>query len=155
MIGALVRFVDALRAERVAVSPAELLDAGRALELVGPERRSEVNIVPGLAVIILTMTLVLFTAVALVRERERGNLELLITTPVHPLELMIGKLVPYIFVGLTQIIIILGLGWLVFNVPMQGKLHDLIAVTLPFIAASLTLGLLLSTIASTRCRPCR
>jgi ABC-2 type transport system permease protein len=74
----------------------------------------------------------------------------LITTPVHPLELMIGKLVPYIFVGLVQIIIILGLGWLVFDVPMQGKLLDLIAVTLPFIAASLTLGLLLSTVASTQ-----
>ena len=105
---------------------------------------------PGLAVIILTMTLVLFTAVALVREREHGNLELLITTPIHPLELMVGKLVPYIFVGLVQIIIILGLGWLVFNVPLQGELHDLVAVILPFIAASLTLGLLLSTIAATQ-----
>lgn len=115
-----------------------------------PERRSEVNIVPGLAVIILTMTLVLFTAVALVREREYGNLELLITTPIHPLELMVGKLVPYIFVGLAQIIIILGLGWLVFNVPLQGSLLDLVAVTLPFIAASLTLGLLLSTVAETQ-----
>ncbi|HEY6132267.1 MAG TPA: ABC transporter permease, partial [Halioglobus sp.] len=115
-----------------------------------PERRSEVNIVPGLAVIILTMTLVLFTAVALVRERERGNLELLITTPIHPLELMMGKLVPYIFVGLIQITIILGLGWLVFDVPLQGELHHLIAVILPFIAASLTLGLLLSTIVETQ-----
>ncbi len=115
-----------------------------------PERRSEVNIVPGLSVIILTMTLVLFTAVGLVREREHGNLELLITTPIHPLELMVGKLVPYIFVGLIQIIIILGLGWLVFNVPLQGELHHLVAVILPFIAASLTLGLLLSTIAETQ-----
>ena len=68
-----------------------------------PERRSEVNIVPGLTAIILTMTLVLFTAVALVRERERGNLELLITTPIRPLELMVAKLVPYIFVGLVQV----------------------------------------------------
>jgi ABC-2 type transport system permease protein len=115
-----------------------------------PERRSEVNIVPGLAVIILTMTLVLFTAVGLVREREHGNLELLITTPVHPLELMVGKLVPYIFVGLVQIIIILGLGWLVFDVPLQGELHHLVAVILPFIGASLTLGLLISTIAETQ-----
>jgi len=115
-----------------------------------PERRSEVNIVPGLAVIILTMTLVLFTAVALVREREHGNLELLITTPIHPLELMVGKLVPYIFVGLVQIIIILGLGWLVFDVPLQGDLHHLVAVILPFVGASLTLGLLLSTIAKTQ-----
>jgi len=115
-----------------------------------PERRSEVNIVPGLTAIILTMTLVLFTSAALVRERERGNLELLITTPVHPLELMVGKLVPYIFVGLVQVTIILGLGWLVFAVPFQGSLLSLAAVTLPFIAASLTLGLLFSTLAETQ-----
>ena len=115
-----------------------------------PERRSEVNIVPGLTAIILTMTLVLFTAIALVRERERGNLELLITTPIRPLELMVAKLVPYIFVGLVQITIILGLGNLVFDVPFQGKILDLIAVTLPFIAASLTLGLLFSTLAATQ-----
>ena len=115
-----------------------------------PERRSEVNIVPGLTAIILTMTLVLFTAVALVRERERGNLELLITTPIHPLQLMVGKLVPYIFVGLVQIAIILGLGRLVFDVPFQGDVLDLAAVTLPFIAANLTLGLLFSTLAATQ-----
>jgi ABC-2 type transport system permease protein len=115
-----------------------------------PERRSEVNIVPGLTAIILTMTLVLFTAVALVRERERGNLELLITTPIHPLELMVAKLVPYIFVGLIQVTIILGLGNLVFDVPFQGQILDLVAVTLPFIAASLTLGLLFSTLAATQ-----
>jgi ABC-2 type transport system permease protein len=115
-----------------------------------PERRSEVNIVPGLTAIILTMTLVLFTAVALVRERERGNLELLITTPIRPLELMVAKLVPYIFVGLVQITIILGLGYLVFDVPFQGTLLDLVAVTLPFIAACLTLGLLFSTLAKTQ-----
>jgi ABC-2 type transport system permease protein len=115
-----------------------------------PERRSEVNIVPGLTAIILTMTLVLFTAVALVRERERGNLELLITTPIHPLELMVGKLVPYIFVGLIQVTIILGLGRLLFNVPFQGEILSLAAVTLPFIAASLALGLLFSTLAETQ-----
>tara|TARA_R110002110_G_scaffold205066_5_gene416838 strand:+ start:13711 stop:14817 length:1107 start_codon:yes stop_codon:yes gene_type:complete len=115
-----------------------------------PERRSQVNIVPGLAAIILTMTLVLFTAVALVRERERGNLELLITTPIRPLELMIGKLVPYIFVGIVQIIIILGLGRLLFDVPFQGGLLSLTLVTLPFIAANLALGLLFSTLAATQ-----
>lgn len=115
-----------------------------------PERRSEVNIVPGLTAIILTMTLTLFTAVSLVREREHGNLELLITTPIRPLELMVGKLVPYIFVGIIQITIILGLGQLVFNVPFQGKLLNLAAVTLPFIAANLSLGLLFSTLATTQ-----
>lgn len=115
-----------------------------------PERRSQVNIVPGLTAIILTMTMILFTSVALVRERERGNMELLITTPIRPLELMVGKLVPYVFVGLIQVTIILGLGWLVFSVPFQGALIDLIVITLAFIAASLTLGLLISTLATTQ-----
>ncbi len=80
-----------------------------------PERRSQVNIVPGLTAIILTMTMILFTSVALVRERERGNLELLITTPIHPLELMVGKLVPYVFVGLIQITIILTMTMILFT----------------------------------------
>ncbi len=115
-----------------------------------PERRSQVNIVPGLTAIILTMTMILFTSIALVRERERGNMELLITTPIHPLELMIGKLLPYIFVGVVQIAIILGLGRLVFDVPFQGDYASLIIVTLTFIAASLTLGLLISTVAKTQ-----
>ena len=115
-----------------------------------PERRSEVNIVPGLTAIILTMTMILFTSVALVRERERGNMELLITTPIRPLELMLGKLLPYVFVGLIQITIILGLGRLVFNVPFQGAFLDLSVITLAFIAASLALGLLISTIAKTQ-----
>ena len=115
-----------------------------------PERRSAMNIVPGLTAIILTMTMILFTSVALVRERERGNMELLITTPIRPLELMLGKLLPYVFVGLIQIVIILGLGKLVFNVPFQGALLDLSVITLAFIGASLALGLLISTIAKTQ-----
>jgi ABC-2 type transport system permease protein len=115
-----------------------------------PERRSEVNIVPGLPAIILTMTMILFTSIALVREKERGNLELLITTPVRPLELMIGKLVPYVFIGLIQISIILGLGHLVFNVPFNGAYSSLAVITLTFIGASLSLGLLISTFAATQ-----
>ncbi len=115
-----------------------------------PARRSEVNVVPGLTAIILTMTLILFTSMALVRERERGNLELLITTPVRSLELMIGKLVPYIFVGLIQITIVLGLGHLVFQVPFNGDLASLGVITLTFIGASLSLGLLISTFARTQ-----
>ncbi len=115
-----------------------------------PERRSQVNVVPGLTAIILTMTLILFTSAALVRERERGNMELLITTPIHPLELMIGKLVPYIFVGIVQITIILGLGRLIFDVPLHGRFADLAVITLAFIGASLTLGLLISTVARTQ-----
>lgn len=115
-----------------------------------PERRSAVNVVPGLSAIILTMTMILFTSAALVREREQGNLELLITTPIKPIELMLGKLVPYIVVGIIQVTIILGLGRLIFAIPFEGTLHDLVLVTLPFIAASLALGLLISTFAETQ-----
>lgn len=115
-----------------------------------PERRSAVNIVPGLVAIVLTMTMVMFTSAALVRERERGNLELLITTPVHSSEIMIGKIVPYIFVGLIQMAIILGLGHLIFDVPINGRLDQLVLGVFAFISASLTLGLLISTLAKTQ-----
>lgn len=118
--------------------------------LYNPEQRSVVNIVPGLVAIILTMTMVMFTALAIVRERERGNLELLITTPIRPLELMIGKVIPYLFIGLLQVTIILGLGRVVFNVPLLGSLWDLLFAILIFISASLTLGLVLSTVAQTQ-----
>jgi ABC-2 type transport system permease protein len=112
-----------------------------------PEGRSAVQIVPALIGVILTMTMILFTAVAIVRERERGNLELLITTPVSTLELMVGKLVPYIAIGLVQVTIVLLIGRLLFDVPFRGHIVDLYAAALAFIAASLTLGLAISTIA--------
>ena len=115
-----------------------------------PERRSAVDIVPALIGVILTLTMVLFTAVAVVRERERGNLELLITTPVSTLELMVGKIWPYILIGLIQVSIVLFLGWLLFSVPVRGSLLDLYLAALLFIAASLGLGLLISTLAKTQ-----
>ena len=115
-----------------------------------PQRRSAINIVPGLVGIILTITMVMFTSAALVRERERGNLELLITTPVKPMELMIGKIVPYVFVGLIQLVIILGLGHVIFDVPINGHLDQLFVAVLLFISASLTLGMLISTVAQTQ-----
>lgn len=127
--------------------------AARPLEVLArynPERRSAVNIVPGLIGVILTMTMVLFTAVAIVRERERGNLELLINTPVRSAELMLGKICPYILIGLVQLAIILALGRLLFQVPVRGALLDVLAVSLLFIAANLALGLLLSTAARTQ-----
>ena len=115
-----------------------------------PERRSAVQIVPALIGVILTMTMVLFTAVAIVRERERGNLELLITTPVRTMELMLGKLVPYILIGLVQVTIVLIVGRWLFHVPMRGHLLDVYVAALTFIGASLTLGLLISTLARTQ-----
>ena len=115
-----------------------------------PEQRAVVNIVPGLAGVILTMTMIMFTSAALVREREHGNLELLITTPVKPVELMIGKILPYIFIGLLQVWIILTLGYLIFDVPINGSFAQILWATLLFIAASLTLGLIISTLAITQ-----
>jgi len=112
-----------------------------------PERRSSVFVVPGLIGVILTMTMVLFTAVSIVRERERGNLELLINTPVTTAELMIGKIVPYIVIGLVQVTLIMLLGSLLFRVPVNGLLVDVYLVSLVFIAANLGLGLVISTLA--------
>ena len=115
--------------------------------LYNPEQRSAVNIVPGLVAIILTMTMIMFTSAAIVRERERGNLEMLITTPVRSIELMLGKIIPYMFIGALQVTIILGLGNMVFNVPINGGLWQLAGATSLFITASLTLGLVISTFA--------
>lgn len=113
-----------------------------------PEQRTVVNIVPGLVGVILTMTMVMFTSAAIVREKERGNMEMLITTPIRPVELMLGKIIPYVFIGLVQVVIILGLGHVIFDVPVTGGLGTLAAVTLLFILASLVLGLIISTIAT-------
>lgn len=115
-----------------------------------PERRTPVNIVPGLLAVILTMTMILFTATAIVREKERGNLELLITTPIRSIELMIGKIIPYILIGLVQTTIILSLGHWVFGVPINGSPLQILGATLLFISASLTLGLIISTMATTQ-----
>ena len=115
-----------------------------------PERRTPVNIVPGLIGIILMMTMTLFTSVAIVRERERGNLELLINTPVTSVELMIGKIVPYILIGLIQLAIILVAGRLLFDVPVRGSVVHLYLAASVFIAANLALGLLISTAARTQ-----
>ncbi len=112
-----------------------------------PERRSPVNTVPGLIGIILTMTMTLFTAVAIVRERERGNLELLITTPVGIPELMLAKILPYILIGLIQVSLVLWLGYWLFQVPLRGSLLDVYLVSLLFIIANLAMGLMISTIA--------
>lgn len=115
-----------------------------------PERRSPVNTVPGLVGVILTMTMILFTAVAIVRERERGNLELLITTPVRTSELMLAKIIPYVFIGLIQVSLVLLLGHFLFQVPMAGSLVNTYMITLVFIVANLSLGLVISTLVSTQ-----
>lgn len=110
-----------------------------------PERRSAVNIVPGLIGVILTMTMVLFTGVAIVRERERGNMELLIATPVSRSELMVGKVLPYAVIGLVQTTVVLALGLTLFRVPIRGSAIDVYLASVLLIFANLTLGLLIST----------
>ena len=118
--------------------------------LYNPEKRTAVQIVPALIGVILTMTMVLFTAGAIVRERERGNLELLIATPLGGLELMVGKLLPYVGIGFIQTTIILIVGSALFNVPVVGSLLNLYAAALLFIASTLGLGLFVSTLAQTQ-----
>jgi ABC-2 type transport system permease protein len=115
-----------------------------------PERRTAVQIVPALIGVILNMTMVIFTAVAIVRERERGNLELLITTPIRSWELMAGKLLPYVAIGLLQTTLVLAVGSFLFDVPINGGLGDLYLAAALFIAATLTLGLVISTLARTQ-----
>jgi ABC-2 type transport system permease protein len=112
-----------------------------------PEGITQYNIVPGLLGVILTMTMVLMTGLAMTRERERGTFENLLATPARPLEVMVGKIVPYIAIGLVQVgIILLAARW-VFDVPMQGSMALLVLVVVVFIAANLTLGITMSSLA--------
>ncbi|SIS79160.1 ABC transporter permease [Neptunomonas antarctica] len=120
------------------------------VQYFNPEQRSVVNIIPGLLGVILTMTMVMFTSAAIVREREQGNMEFLITTPVKPLELMLGKILPYVLVGFIQVLIILTMGHLIFALPIRGGLDSIALASMLFICASLTLGLVISTIAKTQ-----
>ena len=120
------------------------------INFYNPERRAAVNTVPGLIGVILTMTLVMFTGMALVRERERGNLEMLIATPVSPWELTLGKVLPFVAIGLVQVTVVLLLGKLVFAVPIRGMLVEVYAAALLFIIANLALGILISTLAKSQ-----
>lgn len=125
---------------------------GRTLELrvhrrYNPEAITAYNVVPGLLGVILTMTMVLMTGLAMTRERERGTFENLLATPATPLEVITGKIIPYVLIGLVQVsLILLAARWL-FNVPMHGSLALLYAVVLLFICANLTLGITFSSIA--------
>jgi drug efflux transport system permease protein len=115
-----------------------------------PGLRSPNYIVPGLVGVILTLTMVLVTAMAIVRERERGTLEQLIVTPISNTELMLGKITPYIGVGLIQMSAVLILGRFVFDVPLTGNVLLLYGIALVFIVASLALGLFISTLVRTQ-----
>jgi ABC-2 type transport system permease protein len=112
-----------------------------------PEGITQYNIVPGLLGVVLTMTLVIITALAITREHERGTMENLLSTPVRPLEVMIGKIIPFILVGYVQVAVVLLAAHYLFQVPLTGSLPLLLLVSLPFIAANLGVGVTFSTLA--------
>jgi len=113
-----------------------------------PERITQYNIVPGLLGVVLTMTMVVITSLAITRERERGTMESLLAMPVRPLEVMIGKITPYIFVGYIQVTVILFLAHYLFKVPIDGSILLLFIACFPFIIANLGVGLTFSTLAT-------
>jgi ABC-2 type transport system permease protein len=115
-----------------------------------PESITAYNIVPGLVATILTITLVMMTALGMTREAERGTMETLLSTPLRPLEVMIGKLTPYVMVGIIQATLIITLARILFGVPMAGGWPALILGLFLFIVGSLSLGFLVSTVARTQ-----
>ncbi|MBZ4333027.1 ABC transporter permease [Corallococcus interemptor] len=144
---------EALRNERVGLGTPR--STAPAFEVVvhrryNPEGRSPVHIVPGLLGIILSMTLVMMTAMAVTRERERGTMETLLSTPATPAEIMVGKLTPYVVVGLVQTVVVLGMARGLFSVPMARTPAGWLALAcgiVLFIVGNLSLGYLISTVA--------
>jgi ABC-2 type transport system permease protein len=112
-----------------------------------PESISQYNIVPGLMGVMLTMTMIIITGLAITRERERGTMENLLSTPAHPGEVIIGKIVPYIMVGYVQVFLVLLAAKYLFDVPMLGSVPLLLLLVFLFIVANLTVGITFSTIA--------
>ena len=112
-----------------------------------PEAITQYNIVPGLMGVVLTMTMVMITGLAMTRERESGTMETLLSMPTRPFEVLIGKIIPYILIGYVQVGLILIAARYLFHVPMVGDLGLLLAVVLVFIAANLAVGITFSTVA--------
>src|SRR6476646_12232065 len=119
----------------------------RAHARYNPAGESRLNIVPGLVGTILTMTMLIFTALSVTREIERGTMESLLSMPIKPVEVMFGKIVPYVIVGFVQATLIVGIGVLLFGVPILGNLFALAALSTLFIATNLSIGYTFSTIA--------
>jgi len=126
-----------------AEGPVEL----RVHALYNPEGITQYNIVPGLTGVVLTMTMIIITGLAITRERERGTMENLLSMPTRPFEVLIGKIIPYILVGYVQVTLILTAARFLFHVPMVGSLGLLFAVALVFITANLAMGITFSTLA--------
>jgi ABC-2 type transport system permease protein len=133
----------ALAGRRAGAAPFEI----RVHRLYNPDGITEYNIVPGLMGVVLTMTMIMMTSIAMTRERERGTMENLLATPARPLEVMLGKIVPYILVGYVQVVVILVAAKNIFHVPMLGSLVLLSAILILFIATNLAIGFTFSTFA--------
>jgi ABC-2 type transport system permease protein len=129
---------------RAGIGPVEI----RTHRLYNPDIITQYNIVPGLMGVVLTMTMVVITSLAITRERERGTMENLLSTPARPEEVMIGKIIPYIVVGYVQVSLILVAARYLFHVPIVGSIVLLMATMLPFITANLAVGVTFSTIAT-------
>jgi ABC-2 type transport system permease protein len=112
-----------------------------------PAAVTQLNIVPGLVGTILTMTMLIFTALSVTREIERGTMENLLSMPITPFEIMLGKIAPYILVGFVQASLIIGIGVTLFGVPVVGNLAVLAALSTLFIATNLSIGYTFSTVA--------
>ncbi|MDQ7261887.1 ABC transporter permease [Paracoccus sp. PS-1] len=157
-IAALPRLADsAFRRDRPAepVQGTPEIVAPRAPEIIvhrryNPEGVTQYNIVPGLLGVILQMTMVMMTAMALTREIERGTMENLLAMPATPAEIMLGKITPFLAVGAVQVLVILGAAWAVFDVPFVGSLGLLLAGVMVFVLALVLLGYLISTVARTQ-----
>jgi ABC-2 type transport system permease protein len=147
-LGSLNRIVQlALINERMLPDQTQPLFEIRQHARYNPGAVSSFNIVPGLVGTILTMTMLIFTALSVTREVERGTLESLLSMPISPLEIMIGKIIPYIMVGFTQAALIIGFGVLLFGVPILGSLLMLALLSTLFIATNLSIGYSFSTVA--------
>jgi ABC-2 type transport system permease protein len=127
----------------VALPPFEVRTHAR----YNPSGASQLNIVPGLTGTILTLTMLIFTALSVTREVERGTMEALLSMPVRPIEVMMGKIMPYVLIGFVQAVLIIGLGVLLFGVPLYGSLVSLAMLTTLFITSMLAVGYTFSTIA--------
>lgn len=128
---------------RPADSPVNLIIQSK----YNPGRITQYNIVPGLLGVVLTMTMIVITSLAITRERERGTMESLLAMPVRPIEVMLGKLIPYILVGYIQVSLILIAAYYLYAIPINGSVTLLLFACLPFIAANLAVGLMFSTFA--------
>lgn len=151
-VGALQRILDSVMAGTLTGPLSTLAPMPGPVELrvhrrYNPEGLTQHNIVPGLMGTILTMTMIIMTALAVTRERERGTMENLLAMPVRPTEVMLGKLAPFILVGAVQVMVIMGAARLLFGVPMLGNPLALICGMIIFITANLAVGFLFSTLA--------